>query len=180
MPSPWASARLWMKLIRPRTHRNHHLNVESRQSCSSVHRLNRSGPSQISSELESGALMIAPASSARPCHRSVLELHNTSPTPPSAAALREQVAAPICGLDLVADGVRERHLDHLAREVGPLRSPVAERLIGIRAPSCRRVPCAAARWSSPCWTVRPRPGSREHEVVAVFAAESSSSSTARR
>ena len=43
------------------------------------------------------------------------------------ASLLEQIATPICGLDLVADRMRERHLDNLAREVRALGRPISER-----------------------------------------------------
>src|SRR5262245_4933898 len=55
-----------------------------------------------------------PATKLRPC------LHQL-------AALLEQVAASVCGLHRVGNGVRERHLGNLAREVRALGSPVAER-----------------------------------------------------
>src|SRR5579872_5580998 len=42
------------------------------------------------------------------------------------AAFLEQVAATIRSLNLVADGMRERHFGDLVREIRPLRHPVAE------------------------------------------------------
>src|SRR5437763_16707689 len=42
------------------------------------------------------------------------------------APLLEQVAAPVRGLDLVADDVSERHFSGLAGEISALRSPIAE------------------------------------------------------
>src|SRR5215472_584042 len=41
--------------------------------------------------------------------------------------LREHVTAPISGLDLVADDVRQRHFPNLARESGQLGAPIGER-----------------------------------------------------
>ena len=43
------------------------------------------------------------------------------------AALVEQIAAPIGGFHSIPDGMGERHLGNLARGVGALRSPIAER-----------------------------------------------------
>src|SRR5215470_3145337 len=42
-------------------------------------------------------------------------------------ALLEQIAAPVGGLDLVADGMGQRHLRDFGREAGALRGPIAER-----------------------------------------------------
>ena len=40
--------------------------------------------------------------------------------------LLQQIPAPIRRLDFVADGMRKRHLDNLARIVRPLGGPIAE------------------------------------------------------
>src|SRR5262249_10581588 len=42
------------------------------------------------------------------------------------APLLEHVAAPVCGLDLAADDVCQRHLGNLARKVRSLGCPIAE------------------------------------------------------
>ena len=56
-------------------------------------------------------------------------LSNTTvgrPRIPQAAALVEQIAAPISSLSAIANHMRQRRLGDLAREVGALGRPVAE------------------------------------------------------
>jgi hypothetical protein len=42
------------------------------------------------------------------------------------ATLFEQITAPIGGLNLAADHVRQGHFDHVVLKVGLLRCPIAE------------------------------------------------------
>ena len=77
------------------------------------------------------------------------------------APLVEQVATPIGRLDLVADRMRERHLDDFARKARALGGPVAETSSGSRARSDHRVPSAATASGRPCWRAAGRACRRE-------------------
>jgi hypothetical protein len=63
----------------------------------------------------------------RPCSPRARRLRSSAPMSPSSPVVLEQVAAPVGGFDLVANGVRERHLTDLGREVRLLSAPIAER-----------------------------------------------------